>query len=82
MRSTGAVRTTFSFPSPGTPPASDSRAGLTRATPLIISISATSPGETVWYSDPAGFGNTLNVNGPEIPNGSLVAYDATTTCVA
>jgi hypothetical protein len=34
----------------------------------------------VWYSHPAGFGNTLTVDGVEIPNGSRVAYDATRTC--
>jgi hypothetical protein len=34
----------------------------------------------VWYSHPAGFGNTLSVDGVQIPNGSRIAYDATRTC--
>jgi hypothetical protein len=34
----------------------------------------------VWYSHPGGFGNTLTVDGVEIPNGSRVAYDAARTC--
>jgi hypothetical protein len=34
----------------------------------------------VWFSHPAGFGNTLTVDGVEIPNGQHTAYDATRTC--
>ena len=34
----------------------------------------------VWYSDPAGLGNSLFVGGNLIPNGSRVAYDATRVC--
>ena len=34
----------------------------------------------VWYSHPAGFGNTLTVDGVQIPNGSRIAYDASKTC--
>jgi hypothetical protein len=34
----------------------------------------------VWYSHPAGFGNTLTVDGIQIPNGSRIAYDAAKTC--
>jgi hypothetical protein len=34
----------------------------------------------VWFSHPAGFGNTLTVDGVEIPNGQHTAYDATKTC--
>lgn len=36
--------------------------------------------EDVWYSHPAGFGNTLTVDGVEIANGSKIAYDAARTC--
>lgn len=36
--------------------------------------------DDVWYSHPAGFGNTLTVDGVVIPNGSRVAYDASRTC--
>ncbi|MBL8997240.1 MAG: hypothetical protein JNL44_07965 [Gemmatimonadetes bacterium] len=36
--------------------------------------------DSVWYSHPAGFGNTLTVNGAEIANGAHHAYDATRTC--
>jgi hypothetical protein len=34
----------------------------------------------IWYSHPAGFGNTFTVDGTVIPNGSWNAYDATRTC--
>lgn len=34
----------------------------------------------VWYSHPAGAGNTLSVNGDTIANGSRVAYDANKSC--
>jgi hypothetical protein len=34
----------------------------------------------VWFSHPAGFGNTLTVDGVEIPNGQHTAYDAAKTC--
>jgi hypothetical protein len=34
----------------------------------------------VWYSHPAGAGNTLSVNGEVIANGSRVAYDAAKSC--
>jgi hypothetical protein len=34
----------------------------------------------VWYAHPAGFGNTLTVDGVQIPNGSRIAYDAARTC--
>ena len=34
----------------------------------------------IWYSHPAGFGNTFTVDGAVIPNGSWNAYDATRTC--
>ena len=36
--------------------------------------------DKVWFADPAGFGNTLTVNGQLVPNGSRVAYDAAKTC--
>jgi len=36
--------------------------------------------DDVWYSHPAGFGNTLTVDGVVIPNGSRVAYDGARTC--
>jgi hypothetical protein len=36
--------------------------------------------DDVWYSHPAGFGNTLTVDGVAIPNGSRVAYVAARTC--
>ncbi|MFN2602153.1 MAG: right-handed parallel beta-helix repeat-containing protein [Gemmatimonadaceae bacterium] len=36
--------------------------------------------EDAWYSDPAGFGNSLTVDGTEIPNGARLAYDAARTC--
>jgi len=36
--------------------------------------------DDVWYSHPAGFGNTLTVDGTVIPNGSRNAYDATRIC--
>lgn len=36
--------------------------------------------EDAWYSDPAGFGNSLIVDGKEIPNGARLAYDAARTC--
>jgi len=34
----------------------------------------------VWFSHPAGFGNTLIVDGVSIPNGSRQFYDATKVC--
>lgn len=34
----------------------------------------------VWYSHPAGAGNTLTVNGDTIANGSRVPYDADKSC--
>jgi len=34
----------------------------------------------VWYAHPAGFGNTLTVDGVQIPNGSRIAYNAAKTC--
>jgi hypothetical protein len=34
----------------------------------------------VWYAHPPGFGNTLTVDGVQIPNGSRTAYDAAKTC--
>jgi hypothetical protein len=34
----------------------------------------------VWVSHPAGFGNTLTVDGVEIPNLQRTAYDAARTC--
>ena len=33
-----------------------------------------------WYANPAGFGNSLIVNGQAIPEGSRTAYDATRVC--
>jgi len=36
--------------------------------------------DDVWYSHPAGFGNTLTVDGALIPNGSRVAYNPAKTC--
>jgi len=36
--------------------------------------------DDVWYRHPAGFSNTLTVEGVVIQNGSRVAYDATRTC--
>jgi len=36
--------------------------------------------EDAWYSDPAGFGNTLTVDGVTMSNGARVAYDATKVC--
>ncbi len=33
-----------------------------------------------WYANPAGFGNTLIINGQSIPEGSRTAYDATRVC--
>lgn len=36
--------------------------------------------EDAWYSDPAGFDNSLIVDGTEIPNGARLAYDAARTC--
>ncbi|MDQ6888077.1 MAG: hypothetical protein M3068_12430 [Gemmatimonadota bacterium] len=36
--------------------------------------------EDAWFSHPAGFDNTLIVDGKVIPNGSRTAYDASRTC--
>lgn len=36
--------------------------------------------EDAWFANPAGFANTLVVDGQVIPNGSRVACDATTRC--
>jgi hypothetical protein len=36
--------------------------------------------DDVWYSHPAGFGNTLTVDGVVIPNGSRNAYEGPRTC--
>ncbi len=33
-----------------------------------------------WYANPAGYGNTLVVDGAVISNGSVVAYDASKVC--
>jgi hypothetical protein len=34
----------------------------------------------MWYAHPAGFGNTLIVNGVVVPNGTRQSYDATRVC--
>jgi hypothetical protein len=34
----------------------------------------------VWYAHPAGFGNTLKVDGETIENGARTAYNATRVC--
>jgi len=36
--------------------------------------------DKAWFANPAGFGNTLIVNGQTMPNGSRHAYDATRVC--
>jgi hypothetical protein len=36
--------------------------------------------DDIWYSHPAGFGNTFTVDGAVIPNGSRNAYDGTRIC--
>lgn len=36
--------------------------------------------DKAWFDNPAGLGNTLVVNGDEMPNGSHTAYDATRVC--
>ncbi len=40
------------------------------------------PWDNVWYSHPAGTGNTLIVNGATIENGEHTAYDAARICPA
>jgi hypothetical protein len=45
-----------------------------------ISLGGNLRWEDAWYSDPAGFGNSLTVDGTEIPYGARLAYDATRTC--
>lgn len=37
--------------------------------------------DDAWYSHPAGFGNTLVVDGTTVENGARTAYDANKTCV-
>jgi hypothetical protein len=37
--------------------------------------------EDVWYSDPAGFGNTLTVDGVTMANGARLAYDPAKVCL-
>jgi len=36
--------------------------------------------DKAWFSHPAGFGNTLVVNGQTMPNGTRHAYDASRSC--
>lgn len=35
---------------------------------------------TAWYANPAGYGNTLLVNGQTMPSGTRTAYDAARVC--
>lgn len=38
------------------------------------------PWDKAWYAHPAGYGNTLLLNGETVPNGSFNAYSATKVC--
>jgi hypothetical protein len=45
-----------------------------------LSLGGDVPWSDVWYSHPAGVGNSLTVDGQTIANGSRVAYDGTKAC--
>jgi len=47
-----------------------------------LTLDGNLPWESVWYSHPAGHGNTLTVDGQTIPTGSRVDYDADRDCGA
>jgi hypothetical protein len=52
-------------------------AGLsTKNTAYAITLGNNIAWSDVWYSHPAGSGNTLTVDGTAIENGSHAAYDA------
>lgn len=45
-----------------------------------LTLGADIPWDKAWFAHPAGFGNTLIVNGQPVPNGSNTAYVASRTC--
>jgi hypothetical protein len=51
-----------------------------RNTTYSLTIGSDLNWEDAWYGHPAGFGNTLTVNGGAVANGIHHAYDATRTC--
>jgi hypothetical protein len=51
-----------------------------RNTNYSISWGYDIPWDNVWIANPAGFGNTLTVNGQLQPNGTNTAYNAAKTC--
>jgi hypothetical protein len=60
--------------------------GLASSTTLLnstynITLGGDIPWANVWYSHAPSFGNTLVVNGQPVANGSVIAYDATRTCI-
>jgi hypothetical protein len=55
-------------------------ASSVRNSTYTVSLGSDIAWSDVWYSHPAGLGNTLIVNGEALPNGSRTAYDATKVC--
>lgn len=45
-----------------------------------LTLGSEFPWETAWVAHPAGFGNTLLVNGQTMANGTRTAYDAARVC--
>jgi len=51
-----------------------------RNSSYTIALGGTIEWEDVWFNHPAGFGNTLTVDGQVIANGARAAYDAAKVC--
>jgi hypothetical protein len=51
-----------------------------RNSSYTISLGGNLNWDDVWFSHPAGFGNTLTVDGVLMPNGQRAAYDMARTC--
>jgi hypothetical protein len=51
-----------------------------RNSSYTISLGGNLNWDDVWFSHPAGFGNTLTVDGVVMPNGQRAAYDMARTC--
>jgi hypothetical protein len=51
-----------------------------RNTTYSLTLGSEFSWDDAWYADPAGFGNTLKVNGQTIANGTRQSYDATRVC--
>ncbi len=53
---------------------------LLKTSSYLVALGGDIAWQDVWYSHPAGAGNTLTVDGQTIANGSRVVYDAARVC--